>query len=328
VGGDSLRRPKPIAFDEVLEFFDDLLRKDSAWSLREEYPLVFGASSQLHLIDQKSKSYLAGEASCELEKDGHVIVFTENGDLKAGLALLKREIKVQDGAPLRLAFIGSVVTDPKYRSQGLQRELFLIAERACREAKVDAMILWSNQVDFYQKLGFQLFGLQASWVPLLLQTDKTFSWSSEPQAASAAFQEGWYESVCKKQMVPNRTKEEMQALFKIPNMALVSEGEAYALIGKGADFENVCHEWAGPADQVLSCFEKIKKQDPSVRFLSPGVIHIPDESRVVQKLESWGYESRLEYLGLIKSLKADLKVEDLQPDNSRHPFFVWGLDSI
>jgi thiosulfate reductase cytochrome b subunit len=50
-------------------------------------------------------------------------------------------------------FVGSVVTDPEFRNRGFQRTLFNSAEEVAERLGIDVIVLWSNQLEFYQKLG-------------------------------------------------------------------------------------------------------------------------------------------------------------------------------
>jgi hypothetical protein len=125
-----------------------------------------------------------------------------------------------------------------------------------------------------------------------------------------------------------RSFEEMRLLWNIPQMRVATTENAYALYGKGEDFQNVIHEWAGPGDEVLACFEAIRRMNPQVKILSPGVLHTQEEREVIHGLELASFESRLEYLGLFKVISNRLDAAGLSPEDLRYPFFIWGLDSI
>lgn len=313
-------------FSDGLKFFDSLLRDDYPWSLSDEYPLVFDKTSSVcHVLDsqadQTSYPDLGSAKSFQL-------ILTENAEPVAGLACLLRSVEMSEDLQKKLLFVGSVVTHPEHRNKGLQRKLFHHLVNIGLKESWDALLLWSNQIDFYQKLGFELGGLQASWIPSVSKKGLENSSPPFPLACESEFREVWYKVANERRLVPKRSLKEMRSLFKIPQMFLVEEGDAYALIGKGADFEGVCHEWAGPAEQVLKCFERIKEVWPEARFLSPGVVHSHDEMTVMKKLETAGYEMRLEYLGIFRPLSPQILLSDLQPNQLKYPFFVWGLDSI
>jgi hypothetical protein len=120
----------------------------------------------------------------------------------------------------------------------------------------------------------------------------------------------------------------MERLWKIPKTLVARTENAYALVGKGEDFAGACHEWAGPAQEVFACFDRLRTEVPGLKILTPGYVEDPDELSVIRKLESTGFDNRLEYLGLFKSTGTRYVIEDLKPESLKLPFFIWGLDSI
>jgi len=295
-------------FDSTLEFFQKLLRDNSRCHLIDEYPLAFSS-----------------------QRIENIFVSKLNNELHAGLVTLEREIEVRKGEWARALFIGSVVTSPEHRHRGLQRHLFHSVEETAEKNKIDFLVLWSNQLEFYQKLGFELAGLQASWIathraPLVRGPSNIRVQVIE--SSSARLRKEHFESFDKKICRVKRSFEDMESLFRIPQMTIASTERAYALMGKGEDFAKVCHEWSGPAEEVLACFDALRAVEPAVRILSPGVLHDADEGLVVQALENASFENRLEYLGLFKVISDRIDSEKFSPEDLQYPFFIWGLDSI
>lgn len=298
----------------------------------KEYPLVFEAEqSRIISIDPQSENYLSGKLLARFDADArsHILVFEEREAIKAGLTCLMRKIEVEPGVLADFCFVGSVVTAPEFRQQGLQKELFHVLMNACFDAKVDFVVLWSNQLEFYQKLGFSLGGLQASW------SSETFVRLSDgsikvntSENPSQIYRKEFFDAFRAKRLSVFRSEDEMKILFEIPKMKAYYTERAYILVGKGEDFPLVCHEWAGPSREVLACIEKAWQEAPQLRILSPGVVHSPDEAVVVEALERNGFETRLEYLALFRCLNPHYRIEDLQPEDLKYPFFIWGLDSI
>lgn len=293
-------------YPAVLEFFEKLLRSGSVCRLEDEYPLAFHAS---HL--------------------DHIFVTRLPEGLSAGLVTLEREIEHQRNSTLRALFIGSVVTEPAQRNRGLQRQLFHAVEEVAESWGIDILVLWSNQLEFYQKLGFELAGLQASWIsnfeaPLARTKIETKIGSS----LDLPLTEKWFDAFQKKSFRVRRSLDEMKKLWRIPRMTVACTENAYALLGKGEDFHGVCHEWAGPGDEVLACIDALRKVTPQLRILSPGVVHHQDEASVVEALEAASFECRLEYLGLFKAISSRIQISSLAPEDLKYPFFIWGLDSI
>ncbi|MDB5038223.1 MAG: putative acetyltransferase [Bacteriovoracaceae bacterium] len=303
--------PKPVKtledYDLTLKFFEKLLRSDSECHLEDEYPLAFHKNQM-----------------------DHIFVSRPGGEPLAGLATLEREIEGQKNTSYKALFVGSVVTDPKARHQGLQRQLFHAIDEAAEAWGIDFIVLWSNQTDFYKKLGFELAGLQASWISNGSSTIK-----KNPKIITRVgstlempISEKHFASFSKKTFRVKRSLDEMKKLWRIPKMLVACTENAYALVGKGEDFQGICHEWAGPAEEVLACFDALKTQLPQLRILSPGILHDGDESAVVDALEAASFECRLEYLGLFKAVSSRVSIKDFAPEDLKLPFFIWGLDSI
>jgi GNAT superfamily N-acetyltransferase len=293
-------------YQSALKFFEEHLRADSECRLEDEYPLAFHASQ----LD-------------------HIFVSHVKAEHLAGLVTLERSIEYQRHSHLRALFVGSVVTAPKARQQGLQRQLFHAIEEASEQWGIDVIVLWSSQIEFYKKLGFDLGGLQASWFASFPGTLAEKSTAVRVGSTiDIPFSSKFFESFSKKIFCVQRTENEMQRLWQIPKMLVACTGNAYALVGKGEDFQGVCHEWAGPADEVLACIDALRERVANLRILSPGIVHTPDENGVVEALERASFECRLEYLGLFKTVSDRVKMADLSPEDLKLPFFIWGLDSI
>lgn len=247
----------------------------------------------------------------------------------AGLGVLERRIEVEEGREGRFYFVGSVVTHPSARLQGHQRELFQAVDTLAEKDGIDGIVLWSSQIGFYEKLGFFLGGLQATWTPT---HQRPLAKAALPvkvlKSPESDFTAKLYRAHEMRRCAVRRSFEEMRLLWKIPEMTIATTGEAYALLGKGEDFQNVIHEWAGPADHVLACIDALRSINPQARILSPGVLHSDDEARVVSSFEQESFECRLEYLGLFKPLSNLFDRASMDPATLKFPFFIWGLDSI
>lgn len=308
----------------VIRFFNQLLREKSPCHLKDEYPLVFG-DSQLQYI-----ALDGGDAEvCLSSSEPSLLYVEETGIIKAGLACLPRKVLLADGESANFLFVGSVVTHPDFRQQGLQKYLFDKLFEACQQLNFSGIILWSNQLSFYEKLNFFLGGLQATWSSEMNQelSNKVEDVHFE-LAKDVAFNKNWFDRFQEKVLRVDRSLEEFERLLKIPYMKIAYTNNAYVLMGKGEDFKFICHEWAGPSDEVLSCLEKIRRDQKKLFILSPGVMRTSDEIAVCKVLEARGYEARLEYLGLFKTCDPRFSKESLDPQSLKFPFFIWGLDSI
>lgn len=328
-----MAQPIQESFQEHVQFFDDLLRDGSNCRLVDEYPLVFRKDARLVVIEPKTENFLSGAFETELDQNSqsHIFVVEENGEKKAGIATLRRKIILSDDKEIDAIFIGSVVTRPEFRNQGLQRDLFTALEKGASGLGVDLLILWSNQIEFYKKLGFHLGGLQATWrsvFPTEIGNTDTNVKVTTSEVKNVEFKDAWYEQFSKKRHRVERSKEEMKLLFKTPEMKIAYTENAYALSGKGEDFKGICHEWAGPSGEVIACLNKLREQNRLLGILSPGVLHDPEERQVTRSMETSSFEPRLEYLGLFKILSDRFLIHDFDPEKLKYPFFIWGLDSI
>jgi hypothetical protein len=293
-------------YQKSLHFFENHLRQGSDCRLEEEYPLAFRP-----------------------EESKNIFVLREESEIKAGLVSLVREVEVQKGVLAKVLFIGSVVGKTPFQNKGSQAFLLDEVEAVAKHENIDLISVWSNQIKFYEDRGFLLSGLQASWSSTYSNslTDKKFDVTvvrSVDSAPTKKHFEAFQSKVCK----VSRSFDEFQKLWKIPCMQVAFTENAYALMGKGEDFKGVCHEWAGPADEVMACIDTFRKVEPSLRVLSPGISHTEDEIRVLDAMDNKLFDSRLEYMALLKPLSPKIKREGLDPENLLYPFFIWGLDSI
>lgn len=323
-----------FCFDTAHQFFQSLLRnQEGDCLLEEEYPLVFDRQNAETILvenfeDESSKRH----ASKALQAKRPLLIGVEqNAQIVAGFVVLPREILSTQKQVLDFLLIGSVVTAPAARNQGIQKKLFEWIKQVGRVSDFDALLLWSNQLEFYKKLGFFLGGLQGTWSSILNKpiTEDIQGVKIEGSDKSSTFyQAAWFEAFNQKKFRPIRNAAEMKKLFEIPKMKIAYTQEAYALVGKGEDFKDICHEWAGPSQEVITCLEALRRESPGIRILSPGVTDNPDEVAVLSQLERAGFEVRLEYLGLFYLLSPQIKRADLSPANLKETLFVWGLDSI
>lgn len=309
------------------DFFHRHLRSNYSFHIRDEYPLVFQQPYAV-LRWQDGKLTEEGEG---IDCAASWQCFLQDGDgPQAGLVALWRELEVQKEVWKKALFIGSVVTDPDQRGQGLQRELFKRVEEQAKTHGAELLVLWSNQKEFYEKLGFSLGGLQVTWSVThqrSLVSESSYSVRVK-RSIEQDLLEGFYEAFSKKSCRPKRSFEEMKKLWQIPEMQVAFTDQAYALVGKGADFQGVCHEWAGPAKEVLACFDAFRSQQTELSILTPGVVHENEELKVTQALENSLSRARFEYLAFFKNLNSEIDPKGLDPNNLQYPFFIWGLDSI
>src|SRR5690606_33046944 len=114
--------------------------------------------------------------------------------------------------------------------QGFQRQLFMALEEYAEQEKCDFLVLWSNQIEFYAKLGFFLGGLQASWfVEHRAAFGPQESKAVVLDSANFEMKDSHFESFHRKRCRVHRSYEEMKQLMKIPKMKIAYTAQAYAL---------------------------------------------------------------------------------------------------
>lgn len=217
--------------------------------------------------------------------------------------------------PLKAAFIGSVHTLARYRNKGLSKRCFRYTFKELEKEEFDCAILWSDQVSFYQKLGFSLFGLQktlsdipplhALLKPARCEEIRFFTTSElesgERERVSSDILRLYQQHAC----TVERAQHEISKLLLIPNMkiGIVCENNtavAYAVFEKGIDFPHTIHEWSGDTDAVLRIAAQFQKT-PCPQELK--ILCAPFKDDISKRLETLAATVSLEYLGHIKLIQ-------------------------
>ena len=197
-----------------------------------EYPLVFDAAGP-----------------------GKLVAVERDGEVRSACSILVREL-VMPRACVRAGFVGSVVTDPEYRERGLASEVLIAAEHELRRAGTWIALLWADSAEFYTARGYHEISSEIDVViPLELVAHlppprNVRERRPEDDEAIHALYVRHPERV-------ERTPEETHALLGSPEMeVLVCERwgriHGYTCLGRGKDFTDVVHEWAGDALTVLA----------------------------------------------------------------------------
>lgn len=245
------RIPTDVEVAQLLDFLNKNLRPQSAWSIADEYPLVFGPNNRTNLR-----------------------VLIENDKLVAHAAIKYHLVKNVLGL-FKVAAIGSVVTDSNHRNQGYSQKILNSCIESAYQNGADFAILWTDLFDFYRKMDFELAGQEISF--LLDQdipssnTNLRFLKSEKvsPEAISKMYLQHTVGTI--------RSLEEFKHHLKIPNSRIYTAWNeqnqicAYAVEGKGADLDGYIHEWAGNVPELLSLLSHIRKdQGRNLVMLVPG----------------------------------------------------------
>jgi GNAT superfamily N-acetyltransferase len=239
-----------------------------------------------------------------------------DGDqLRSHAAVRSVRLKTAHG-PVASWLVGSVVTAPDARSQGLASDLLRhIAELAAANDQ-DSLLLWSGRWDFYQALGYRPSGSQLearlASRPGCLAPGIRPAGAGDLPAILALHQ--------RKPLAVERSLQDLALLLSarpMQTMVLERRGEllAYACYGKGLDFADWWHEVGGDDQQVAT--------------LVQGAMEILGQQEATLLVPSY----RRDLVDLLG--RAVLRINDgiaalCKPlrEAGRREFFVDGLDSI
>lgn len=238
---------------------------------------------------------------------GRLVALGESGAVHSACAVLPREFLV-DGLRVRGGLIGSVVTDPAHRGQGLATRNLVAAEAELQSEGCAFALLWAEDPAFYLARGYCPVGAEEDFV-LPAHIARALP---EPSGARRLRpeDEGFVHALYAAHPTRlERTPAETAALLACPEMTtlvLERDGEpvAYACRGRGRDLTDAIHEWGGPVDDVLALvrahyIERFPEPQPDdVLFLMAP----PAATELVYRLASLGAASTRGMLGLGKIL--------------------------
>ncbi len=199
--------------------------------LAREYPLVFDENAR-----------------------GEIVSIEVDGEVRSACAVIERELVLPD-VRVRAGFIGTVVTHPEFRGRGLAGRVLARAEEWLAQRGALVAILWGDDQGFYARRGYQPFGAEVDFalapelVAQLPEPTGVREYDVEDASAIHDLYAAHPERVA-------REPEETLALLGAPDMeVLVCERwgrvSGYSCLGRGRDFRDVVHEWAGDAQTVM-----------------------------------------------------------------------------
>ena len=209
-----------------------LRHSESPIPIEEEYPLVLSSN-------QLTKSY-CGYLGNEIVTHSNLIskFVINDSNCKNILGTV--------------GLIGNLATDPNFRGKGLMRKNSFM-ENIARTNGDLAIYLWSDLESFYKKLGFIHAGTEFRYeikptdVGILKSNKNNISVLSgcdiKPHIAKNLLK---IRKICL--YFEKGSNEDFCTLLKIPDTHLIINSlngqiQAYAIIGKGADFIGIVHEW-------------------------------------------------------------------------------------
>ncbi len=330
----------------IVQFLDENLRPGAGFSVREEFPSVFG------------------------EYPGANSFYAQAGGRVVGHAAFMSRVFRHPLFHFKVGLIGSVVTAEAYRGHGIASTLLREALAQLKNSGCLFAVLWAENADFYRPLGFERVGREQSFRFSAASIADDEIRDVVQEFDSARHLEGLWRLYHQHSLTVDRSIQEFKRLTRIPHARIFVTVEAdtvtsYTVVHKGLDFENYIHEWGGRLECVRSNVaflqKKIFKQQ-DLTLIAPGEYDLA-------KLRSLSQESHRGVLGMAKlldrqrlralyldylkatgnklwmtdewggdgrsmPLKTDAEFmravlgEEKPAEHPTLPFFLWGFDSI
>ncbi len=270
------RSPETHEWTQVVDFLNTNLRQNNNWTIASEYPTAF-APNNIH----------------------NMSIITENEKIIAH-AVLKTLIVKTPHAIFKVGAIGSVITDPQHRQKGHSRKNIEHCIALAQKQECDLVILWTDQFDFYRKMGFALAGFDYSYLyenpgPIKNKNLRFVSGNNvDPAALQKLYSQHSVHAI--------RSLDDFRNFLKIPNSNLFTAWDqhnqlvAYAVEGKGADLINFVHEWSGQVAALLDLFQYIRTQkNAAITIMTPA-----HSVNLRNKLHPFATLTHQGYLGMLK----------------------------
>lgn len=272
------KKPTPAQWPQIDSFLTQNLRQKVNWTLSQEYPLAFAEKN-------RSNIRIISEGN---EIISHAVVHP---------SLIRTNYHL-----FKVGLIGSVVTKPEQQGKGHSRKILESCIEACQQQDCDFSMLWTDKFNFYSKFGYEMAGSEVA-----LQFDQNFKPASQNQikilnsnkvSAQAILRLYNQHSLRTLRQVPD-----IEKFLKIPDSKVYTAWnnttntlEAYAIMGKGADFTNYIHEWGGKVSTLNHLLKHIQEETQStITLICP-----PQCSNLIRQAEAAGARKFLGILGMIK----------------------------
>jgi hypothetical protein len=218
----------------------------------------------------------------------------------------------------RLAIVGAVATEERFRGQGHSRQALERIELAACGAGAEGLILWSDQEEFYAKAGFTRVGRQQIYALGAMKEPASLA------PGRAVF--GWDETLVralyeKHPMRLDRPDSYWKAISDITSCTRVQWCDpagrvlAYLAYDRGHDLQGIVHEWGGEADALLSLVWTVLRNRPNLMWLTHPRMPDPISPLLGEPLVDGS-------LALLKSFGSSTTAEELADA------WFWGLDSL
>ncbi len=263
----ELRTPAPEERGALYAWLNRGLRRGSWRRLEREFPTVLGRA----------------------DLSEHVLAL-RGGDF-AGHALAHHAWLRAGAHHLRVGMIGMVYTAPEQRRGGLASRCVEAAVERVGGGGAGLCLLWSDLDEFYRRLGFVKAGREwFFWLgrhELAGGPDRSSALAvGAPTASEWPAMETLYAAHVSHAVRPPGA---LHRLAGSPDCAVrVARRDdrvvAYAARGRGDDFPDIVHEWAGPPDAVLACLADLIEQRDWLGLLCP-----PSATAMTATLSACGF---------------------------------------
>jgi GNAT superfamily N-acetyltransferase len=191
----------------------------------------------------------------------------------AGLAVLTRSFRTTAGT-VRVAGIGSVVTRPDRRGEGLSSRLQTSVLGRLAGQGVPLAVLWSDQPEIYAGRGFQTAGWEYHLDLAGMDLTDLQTGAAEIRPFTAADVTPVSLLYAQHPLRTLRQQGDSARLYTMTGtrglvLAAGNDVLAYAFCGKGEDFPDYVAEWGGPADLALRVLAKVVRLGLAHRVLVP-----------------------------------------------------------
>ena len=235
------------------------------------------------------------------------------------------------GKKFKVGLIGNVATDESMRGRGLMSSLFEELNKIAEQSGLEALILWSDLLPFYQKLGYNAHSREIRCFfncETLRQLKNTRNFL--PIEADRLSPSDCQLILNNRFSLPatlDRAAEEFKSLLHIPVTDLFleqSQGKSFGILGKGYDMGGVIHEWGANSkedllDMAIVIANTYDFED--LVILCPG--NIPEDWLTFLGEKAANVENHP--MALVKSMGGSNSSQILESIASG---FIWGLDSI
>jgi GNAT superfamily N-acetyltransferase len=159
--------------------------------------------------------------------------------------------------PIDIGLVGNVATHPDFRGLGLMSNLVAHLVKTAQEYNMSGLVLWSDLLEFYQKLGFSSIGREIRFV--FGPSDHQGAESPrrvDPHLLTVDDLERMLQLRPKFEWTVSRSCDEFRSLLAIPNASVFLRRQdtkilSWLVIGKGTDLQGIVHEWGAPSPREL-----------------------------------------------------------------------------